>query len=134
MKNVFQKVIDSRLKLRPLGNPSDLSQDRSPQRYVAYFVDAEAQQSKTAPNQSGRVSGKFDIRVGSKFDLLVPEKEMRPPTDFVPQERIIAQLEKEPDLIFDVNEVLNPFQLILRIKTYDKNTLKVLSVSEVNEK
>jgi hypothetical protein len=46
---------------------------------------------------------------------------------------MIVSLEKE-DLLFDISEVLNPFQLILRIKTYDKDSLKVLSVSDITEK
>ncbi len=38
------------------------------------------------------------------------------------------------DLLFDVSEVINPYQLILRVKTYDSDSLKVLSVSDINEK
>jgi hypothetical protein len=45
---------------------------------------------------------------------------------------MICQLEKA-DLLFDISEVLNPFQLILRIKTYEQSTLKVLSVSDIEE-
>ena len=45
---------------------------------------------------------------------------------------MISQLEKD-DLLFDVSEVLNPFQLILRVKTYDKESLKVISVSDIHE-
>ncbi len=46
--------------------------------------------------------------------------------------RLITQLEKD-DLLFDVSEVLNSFQLILRIKTYERETLKVISVSDIYE-
>lgn len=42
-------------------------------------------------------------------------------------------MEKQ-DLLFDVSEVLNPFQLILRVKTFDRETLRVISVSEITEK
>lgn len=37
-------------------------------------------------------------------------------------------------MLFDVSEVLNPYQLILRIKTYDRDTLKVLAISDIAEK
>ena len=36
--------------------------------------------------------------------------------------------------MFDVSEVINPYQVILRVKTYDSDSLKVLSVSDINEK
>lgn len=46
--------------------------------------------------------------------------------------RLIAQLEKA-DLLFDVSEVLNPFQFILRVKTYDNKSLRVVSVNDISE-
>jgi hypothetical protein len=45
---------------------------------------------------------------------------------------LISQLDKD-DLLFDVSEVLNPFQLILRVKTYDRESLRVLSVNDIRE-
>lgn len=36
-------------------------------------------------------------------------------------------------MLFDVSEVLNPFQLVLRIKTFYKASLKVISVSDIDE-
>ena len=42
------------------------------------------------------------------------------------------QLEKD-SLIFDFNEIINPYELILRIKTFDAKSLKVRSISDIKE-
>ena len=41
-------------------------------------------------------------------------------------------MEKE-DLVFDVSEILNPYEISLRIKIFDKYSLKMVSVSEIKE-
>jgi hypothetical protein len=46
--------------------------------------------------------------------------------------RLLTSLERG-DLLFDVSEIINPFQVMLRVKTYDSDSLKVLSVSDINE-
>ncbi len=48
------------------------------------------------------------------------------------QERVICHLEKD-DLLFDVTEALNPYELVLRIKTFQKASLKMVSISEIKE-
>lgn len=45
---------------------------------------------------------------------------------------MITQLEKD-DLLFDVSEVLNSFQFIMRVTIYDRDTLRVISVSDIHE-
>ena len=44
----------------------------------------------------------------------------------------MRELEKD-DLTFDVSEVLNPYELILRIKTYHKDVLTMISTSDIRE-
>jgi len=48
------------------------------------------------------------------------------------QSRLVCQLEKD-DLIFDVFESVNPYELTLRVKSYEKNTLKMICISEIRE-
>jgi hypothetical protein len=76
---------------------------------------------------------KFDIRSGLRFSLVEPEKVLSDANELtVPQEKLLSSLEKE-DLLFDIFEVINPFQVLLRVKTYDSDSLRVLSVSDINE-
>ena len=87
---------------------------------------------------------KFDIRSGTRFSLVEPENVLHDIGEItIPQEkyvfmksltlcRLLSQLERE-NLLFDVSEIINPFQVMLRVKTYDRDSLRVLSVSDINE-
>lgn len=99
IKSVFQKILDTRLKLRALGTPNDVQlvyiegTSEGQQRYVAYFLDADALESTSRaapPSDNGKSKGKFDIRNGSRFDLIKPDTQLKPAEDVIPQERMIS--------------------------------------------
>lgn len=49
------------------------------------------------------------------------------------KQNLIYQFEKD-DLLYEVFEILNPSQLTLRFKVYNKKTFKMLTASEIGEK
>lgn len=48
------------------------------------------------------------------------------------QRRLVCQLEKD-DLIYDVFESITPYELTLRVKSYERNTLKMIGISDIRE-
>ena len=48
------------------------------------------------------------------------------------KQSLIYQFEKD-DLLFEVHELKNPKQLIIRLKVFRASTFQVLTVSEINE-
>ena len=109
------------------------SSRHQPQLHQHLKARQEALVSRTRPSTSGTA-------FASLFSTLTPFSPKRRNSFlkkskkmmFYNSNRLITQLEKA-DLLFDVSEVLNPFQFILRVKTYDNKSLKVLSVNDITE-
>lgn len=80
VRDIFAKVVESRLKIKSMGEDlqfvqADLAAAKD--RYIVYFLEASAMAemaaAPAAPSAARTDQSKFDIRNGFRFDLLHPE-------------------------------------------------------------
>eukprot|EP00347_Sterkiella_histriomuscorum_P009856 403339614 len=141
VKDIVQRLVDKRLKIKIIEGKNEVvqmassigsyKQTQQQTRYLAYFLDPPL--GSASDKKQPQLQHSFDIRNGFRFSLM--DSESMTPEVVIQQsaqERIIVQLEKD-DLLFDISELLSPYELILRIKTYLKDSLKMISSSDIKE-
>ncbi|CDW86114.1 UNKNOWN [Stylonychia lemnae] len=138
MKDIVSRVVDKRLKIKIIDDQFQIvklldsnnnSKGVLKKRYFAYFIDPPL---GVAADVKNIIPHNFDIRNMFRFSLTNPDYVIPDIVEPGTQERVIIELMKD-DLQFDVSEVLNPYELILRIKTYYRETLSMISSCDIRE-
>ena len=149
LRVVFKKAVDARLRIKQLTHPSKGIPAKLDPKIMAFFVNPALFELPKQANTPGSASrGKdslvpervandpadqlfndiscFDIRKGICSNLVNPDPALNQIGTSSAQRSLIGQYERS-ELLFDVYQDLDPYEVRVRINAFEKENYRMLS-------